>query len=248
MMRIAIAALLVILAMRSARADDLERAKALYDEGLRNYNLTDYAPAIVAWKEAYRLSKRPLLLFNIGQAYRLAGDCVEALKFYDSYRREESKPKPELDPAIAECANKPPPDPEKQAEAPPVVLQPPPPIEFGPIPRLVGEPADRRKRIAGLIVGSLGVAAGGGAVWFAVDSAKQSDELDNYTGPWGDKQIASERRGKRDVKLAYGFGAAGVASVVVGGILIWLGRDRREIEIDIAPMRGGTGASWTVTF
>jgi hypothetical protein len=248
-MRIVIATVMLVLASRSVHADDLEQAKALYDEGLRHYNLAEYTRAVTAWKDAYRLSKRSVLLFNIGQAYRLAGDCVEALKFYDSYRREDKQPKPELGAAIAECANKPPPEPGKPPQlGMPAMIKPPPPIEFGPIPHLVGEPPDRRKRIAGLIVGSVGIAAGGVAGWFARDSAKQSERLDNYSGPWGDEQVAIERRGKRDVKLAYGIGAASVASVVVGGLLVWLGRDRREIAIDVMPAGRSAAASWTHRF
>jgi len=57
----------------TAHADDGKaKAKQLYDEGLRHYNLAEYPDAIASWKESYRLSKAPLLLFNLGQAYRLA--------------------------------------------------------------------------------------------------------------------------------------------------------------------------------
>ncbi|HET9989953.1 MAG TPA: hypothetical protein VFQ65_15590, partial [Kofleriaceae bacterium] len=63
----------------TAHADDRAAAKQLYDEGLRHYNVAEYPAAIVAWKQAYVLSKKPILLFNIAQAYRLAGDCKQAL-------------------------------------------------------------------------------------------------------------------------------------------------------------------------
>jgi tetratricopeptide (TPR) repeat protein len=87
-------------------ADDKAKAKALYDEGLKHYNLAEYPDAIKAWKDAYAISKKPLLLFNIGQAYRLDGDCKKAMTFYDSYQREEPSPKnqDELDQAVAICA------------------------------------------------------------------------------------------------------------------------------------------------
>src|SRR5262245_38680031 len=71
---------------------DAERARVLYEQGLRHYNLTEYDEAIVVWRESYRLSKAALLLFNIGQAYRLDGDCTTATQFYASYRREAAKP------------------------------------------------------------------------------------------------------------------------------------------------------------
>jgi tetratricopeptide (TPR) repeat protein len=239
-MRLAIV-LLVLACAVPARADDLEKAKALYDEGLRHYNVAEYDAAIAAWKQAYVLSKRPLLLFNIGQAYRLAGDCPQALAFYENYRREEERPKRELAAAVEECQNKP-----KPLVPPPAPAVPPPPLDFGPIPHIVGTPPDRTKRIAGIVVGSFGVVAGGAATWFAIDSKRQSDKLDGYEGAWDGDQAAIEARGRRDVKLAFVAGAASAVTVVTAGVLFWLGRDRREIAVDVAPIpRGGT-ASWTV--
>ncbi|HEY5928024.1 MAG TPA: hypothetical protein VIV11_40335 [Kofleriaceae bacterium] len=104
-MRRTILGAVLVLAASTAYADDKKKAKSLYDEGLKRYNLAEYPDAIKAWKEAYSLSKRPLLLFNIGQAYRLSGDCKQAMLFYDSYQREEAAPKnqDELDEALKLC-------------------------------------------------------------------------------------------------------------------------------------------------
>lgn len=87
---------------------DKAKAKQLYDDGLSHYNIAEYTEAITSWKQAYKLSKKPLLLFNIGQAYRLSGDCNGATTFYDSYQREEPSPKnqAELDQAITLCKDK----------------------------------------------------------------------------------------------------------------------------------------------
>jgi tetratricopeptide (TPR) repeat protein len=140
-----------------AHADDKKKAKALYSEGLKRYNVAEYPEAIKAWKEAYLLSKKPLLLFNIGQAYRLSGDCKQAMIFYDSYQREEPSPKnqDELDEALKLCkdtkpADKPadPPTQQKPLDKPvapptgtptdkPTVIQPPsPPVE----PKQIAKP------------------------------------------------------------------------------------------------------------
>ncbi len=96
---------ILIAASAPALADDKAKAKKLYDDGLKSYNIAEYADAIKAWKEAYSLSKKPILLFNIGQAYRLDGDCKMAMRFYDSYQREEPNPKnqDEVDSAVALC-------------------------------------------------------------------------------------------------------------------------------------------------
>ena len=96
-----------VLAATPALADDKAKAKQLYDEGLRHYQVAEYTQAIDAWKEAYLISKKPLLLFNIGQAYRLSGDCTQAITFYDNYTEAEPNPKnqDELDQAVAACKN-----------------------------------------------------------------------------------------------------------------------------------------------
>ena len=114
-MRTVMLALCVTLAAVPAHADDKEtkaskaKAKQLYDEGLRHFNVAEYADAITAWKEAYLLTKKPLLLFNLGQAFRLSGDCKQAVTFYDTYVQEEPAPKnqEELDQAVALCKDKP---------------------------------------------------------------------------------------------------------------------------------------------
>src|ERR1044072_7869036 len=104
-MRSFVLGLALVLAATPALADDKAKAKSLYDEGLRHFQVAEYTQAIDAWKQSYLISKKPLLLFNIGQAYRLSGDCKQAMTFYDSYQREEPNPKNqgELDEAIGLC-------------------------------------------------------------------------------------------------------------------------------------------------
>lgn len=99
----------LVVAATPAIADDTAKARKLYDEGLRHYQVAEYPQAIDAWKQSYLLAKKPLLLFNIGQAYRLSGDCKQALTFYDNYQDAEPSPKnqDELDQAIAACKSQP---------------------------------------------------------------------------------------------------------------------------------------------
>src|SRR6185503_16193536 len=139
-MRRTILGAVLVLAASTAHADDKKKAKAFYDEGLKRYNLAEYPDAIKAWKEAYLLSKKPLLLFNIGQAYRLSGDCKQAMIFYDSYQREESNPKnqDELEEALKLCKDAKPAD--KPADKPvgtPVGAQ---PVGTKPADKPVGTP------------------------------------------------------------------------------------------------------------
>jgi tetratricopeptide (TPR) repeat protein len=97
-----------VLVAAPAHADDKAKAKQLYDEGLRHFQVAEYPQAIDAWKQSYLLSKAPLLLFNIGQAYRLSGDCKQAMTFYDNYTDAAPAPKnqDELDQAVAACKDK----------------------------------------------------------------------------------------------------------------------------------------------
>ncbi len=76
-----------------SKKDDLH-ARRLYKKGDRAYAEGRYADAVTAFEEAYALSGRPLLLFNLGNAYeRLERyqDAAEALDRYlpDAKPREQ---------------------------------------------------------------------------------------------------------------------------------------------------------------
>jgi tetratricopeptide (TPR) repeat protein len=248
-----IAAALITLGVSfEALADDKAKAKALYDEGLRQYNVAEYDEAIRAWKQAYLLSKRPRLLFNIGQAYRLSGDCKQALTFYASYRREEAKADQQEDLIEAEkiCNAK---LAEKPAEPPPPQPQPQPsPTE--PLAQGTPPPADRTTRTsgmrkAGIVVGLAGVVVGAAGLYFAVDAGSKSDELDEYRGEWGTDQVALDEAGKRSEKLAWGLGVGGIVAIGAGVALYVLGGPAAETStVAVVPTRNGAHVAWSFTF
>ena len=253
MTRIILAIALVLFAARPALAD--EKAKQLYDEGLRHYNLAEYTDAITSWKEAYRLSKKPLLLFNIAQAYRLSGDCTQALTFYDSYQREEPTPKnqEELDQYVTECkakaseakvTPKPPDKPIEPPPPPPPPTNPPPP---SPPPAPAPAPAAGGHATVGWAVGGAGIVLGLASIYFARDSSKQSNFNSGYTGPWDGPHQDAETKGQRDVKLAYVFGGLGVASLAVGVYFIVTAKSE-EPHVAIAPTRGGATFVFSTSF
>jgi hypothetical protein len=74
----------------AGRPDNAEEntPRAHYQRGLNHYNVAEYDQAIAEFKKAYELSNAPELLFNIGQAYRLKGDCKQAVRVYRSFLRE----------------------------------------------------------------------------------------------------------------------------------------------------------------
>jgi tetratricopeptide (TPR) repeat protein len=109
-------ALLVLLAGLPALAGPKEEAaRAEVAAGTAAYNLGYYDDAARHYEEAYRQVPDPALLFNIGQAYRLAGKPDRAITAYRSYLRtapadaanrgQVEKRIPELEKLVAEMRN-----------------------------------------------------------------------------------------------------------------------------------------------
>jgi tetratricopeptide (TPR) repeat protein len=60
-------------------------AVRVYDEGLRQFRAGSYDKAIELLKAAYDQAPVPTLLYDLGQAYRLKGDCAQALGAYQRF-------------------------------------------------------------------------------------------------------------------------------------------------------------------
>jgi tetratricopeptide (TPR) repeat protein len=80
-------------AAQPAKVDPLKAktAKQYVDAGLAAQNAKDYETAISLYGKAYELVPHPVLLFNIGQAHRLAGRVDEAKRFYQQYLDADPK-------------------------------------------------------------------------------------------------------------------------------------------------------------
>jgi tetratricopeptide (TPR) repeat protein len=246
------------LAAAPALADptpDAKDPKQLYDEGLRHYNLAEYGQAIDAWKQAYLLSKKPVLLFNIGQAFRLSGDCAQAMTFYDSYTREEPAPKnqDELDQAVAQCKDKlavaghAAPVPDKPPVPPPTHVTPEPAT---PVATVTAQPRPQPPtdlRRIGLITTLSGVALGGAALYFALDGRSQQNTVADIT-IWTPALDSTQSRGHRDNVLAWGLGIAGGAAVITGVVLWLTGAPAAETGPNVAIAPGGARIGWTFAF
>jgi tetratricopeptide (TPR) repeat protein len=70
----------------SHAATDEERAKMLFYNGKELFEEGDYERAIVAWTEAYELSKKDVLLYNIASAHEKLGQFDEAVKLLSDFR------------------------------------------------------------------------------------------------------------------------------------------------------------------
>src|SRR5688572_8701089 len=89
--RILLVAFLLVAGGRAGAEDaagedsDLELAKAHFRTGEIDYDKGLYVAAAREFDEAYRLSGRPELLYNMGKAYDGAGDPTRALSAYRRY-------------------------------------------------------------------------------------------------------------------------------------------------------------------
>jgi len=166
------------------------KAKVLYESATTHYNLSEYGDALKDFKEAYRLIKDPVLLFNIAQCHRQLREFAEAGRLYRAYRREfpEAPNRREVDHLIAqmdesvadERSHQPPTGtlPGEYGPSPtPPVVEAPPPVESAPTvapqasaASLTAAPPQRDKPIYkkgwfwGVVVGAAAVVAVGVSV------------------------------------------------------------------------------------
>lgn len=64
---------------------DNRAAKKLVEQGIAAQRAKDYDKAIELYEKAFALVPHPILLFDIGQAHRLAGRLEQAVSFYERY-------------------------------------------------------------------------------------------------------------------------------------------------------------------
>ena len=261
---------------RRVAAQPSPGAQQLYKDGQAFFDAGKYDEAIAKWKEAYLLSDEPLLLFNLGQAYRLKGECAEARVHYERYLAKGTKlhSKAAIEQKLAECekANR-----EKQVtgdrkpetgDAGNGGLTPGSGSETGSGPgpgsgsgsetvsasgsvavAAAAEPGKKKKALA-LAVGATGVVLTLTGVVFGVMARNDKDELEEADGEWDDDLQSLEDRQARNAVLAPIFIGAGLAAVAGGAVLYWMGR-REAAEastIGAAPAAGGGVVVYTGAF
>lgn len=247
----------------SASAADqaaLNDAKQHYDRGMEHYDLGEYAAAVDEFKLAYALSKAPGLLFNLGQASRLGKQYEQALHFYRAYLRERpdapnradvERRIAELEPLVAA---------ERQDElsrmtTPP---RPPPPAPMAPAPptetrraAAPPRPSGRPLRVAGLVVGALGVAALAGGVGLGVAALDAQNKLSRVAtdmGTWTPAEQSLYARGKTEAAAATGLYVAGGVAAATGVVLYVAGWRRDRARFAVAPTPGGAALVWSCAF
>lgn len=68
-----------------------EQARTLFQEGRDNFNDGRFEEAVLNWEKAYALSERPLILFNLAEAYERVGEFDAALNALEAYRPHAEK-------------------------------------------------------------------------------------------------------------------------------------------------------------
>jgi tetratricopeptide (TPR) repeat protein len=260
------AALCVLLAAGSALADPgaqapsappdqaQVRAKELYTEGKRYYDVADYDHAIEAWKQAYVLASAPMLLFNLGQAYRLKGDCTSALRFYANYEREAGADvdKASLEEARARCnpqptgANQPPtfpvsPQPPTAATLKAVDLTahpaPPPPAEHT---------TSSGTKTIGIATAAGGVVLVGLGLYLEHVASDDAAKVSGYHGQWTQTQQDWQSSGQSAATWGAIATGAGIAAIAGGAVFYYLGM--RSDRVDVAVTPHAVGLSWAGSF
>jgi hypothetical protein len=90
--RVLVALLVMLAAAPFARAEDsaptpdqVDAAKKAFNEGKALYDAGKLPEALDRFKESYRLSRNPFLLYNIAHTYDQSGDKAKALYYYQKF-------------------------------------------------------------------------------------------------------------------------------------------------------------------
>ena len=253
------AALIVMLlasrAFADGSGDDADaHARQLYGEGKRYYDVADYPHAIEVWKQAYVLSNAPMLLYNIGQAYRLAGDCANAMRFYATYEREAgaAADKAGLDEARARCnpqptgANQPPTFPASPQPPTPTTLHdvgldrsPPPPHEHA-------HDDGGSLRTAGFATAAGGAVLLGLGLYLDHVAADDASKVQGFRGVWTQTQQDWQSSGQSASTWGAISTGAGIAALAGGAVLYYLGM--RSDRMDVAVTLHAATVSWAASF
>jgi tetratricopeptide (TPR) repeat protein len=245
-------AALLALSAGAARGDDGSMARDHYLKGTRAYELGLYDEAIAEYMAAYKAKDDPALLFNLGQAHRLAGHAAEALRFYKTYLSKvpEAVNRADVESRIRELKELVEKQKQAQAELPavsgasngPAVSGPTTP---GPLPPATSVPTDvgtggqaavavteappdraqpgQGRKLAGIVVGASGLALVGAGIAFGVLAKQAGDQLTQLDQSGGVFDPSKESAGRRDQVLEGVFLGVGAAAVATGAILYILG-------------------------
>ncbi len=204
-----------------ATPEDDERAKAHFLAGQSYYEQASYTDALREFNEAYRISKRPALLYNIARCHEALEQYADAVKMLEAYLDQDptTSDREAVQTRIAnlkerEAAQ------EKAQKAAAEAAKPPP----TPAPQPPPTPAPHRKRLATWIVGGVGVAALAAALGTGVASQVDYNDLSSKcTGGSCDPSLQSKiNTGKKLAVATDVLWPVGAACVAAGVVLFFV--------------------------
>ena len=204
------------------------RARVHYTKGEALFKAKQYREAIAEFERAYALAPVPVLLLNLAQTHRVAGNKRRARTYYERFlhqgsthpmAKEAARIYTELDREItaqeaAEAARK-----QRRRQ------------QYERDVRRA-QSAGRVTRIGGLVALGLGVVGLGVASGFAIHARSLQNKLTSHNEAWTDALLAEFDRGAQSRTRARWMGAIGGALVTSGTILYLLGRHQRTHAIE----------------
>jgi tetratricopeptide (TPR) repeat protein len=236
--------ILLALGTKEARAQLTPQQKqeihVHYQQATRAYDLGKYQEAVDEYQKVYEIDGDPVMLYNIGQAYRLNDQPQESIHFYRRYlqRSPEARNRDDVERKIAAleklieerrkaAAAVAPPPPKVEPPPPPKVEPPPPPVVtpvvVAPAPP-PPEPPSTTRRVLGWSLIGVGIAADVVAVIEGISAKNKADQLTtlsmqpNAVFDAHAQQLQSD--GKTANIVAIVCGIAGTAVAVTGAIVL----------------------------
>ena len=214
-------AVLLCAAVATARAtsEDDERAKAHFLAGQSYYEQASYTDALREFNEAYRISKRPALLYNIARCHEALEQYADAVKMLEAYLDQDpqTSDRAAVETRIGNLKERE----AAQQKAQKAAAEPatPPPATATAPPAAPPAPAPR-KRVATWIVGGIGLGALAAALGTGVASQVAYNDLSSKcTGDRCDPSLQGKINSGRRLAVAtdvlWPIGAAAVATAVV---------------------------------
>ena len=252
------AVILILFAATAAAADEsprqqIARARKEYQAAEAAYKAGEWDKAIDGYQTAYDLSKRPLLLYNLGQAWRRKAEASAspddrrtALSFYQKYVDAEPNGRATADARAyieelrGTAAPEPPAAPVEPSPAPK------PPVDAAPAPAPAPPEPDtgattdpgRTYRIAGIATAAVGGVLVAGGVYFGLRAKSKSSDLDALQrGQMWDQDLYDS--GKAAERNMFIFLGAGAAAIATGAVLYFVVGKPPPVEAAVVPAPGG---------
>jgi tetratricopeptide (TPR) repeat protein len=226
-----------------AITEEEERAKAHFLAGQSYYDQASYTDALREFNEAYRISKKPALLYNIARCYEGLDQPADAVKMLERYLQEdpETPDRTSVETRIANLKERAAARLHRQPEEPTEPSRPPAATTTAAASAPASTSAPPRKRVWTWVVGGIGVAALAAALGTGVASQLDYNDLSNkcmanVCSPSEQHNLDNGKKLALATDVLWPIGAAAVATSVV--LFFVEGRQAKTHASRILPLVG----------